>query len=223
MASDPFWSFFETIRPQLSARSASFELAFAYLDRMERPVTIVETGCVRQEGNWAGDCGSTILIDRYAQNRPGSQVYSVDLSPDATRVCRSLVSETVKVHTGDSVAFLHGLADDPPEGFGTVDLLYLDSYDVNFSDPFPSALHHMKELVAAAPMIRPDTLVLLDDSPTTYTGFVATAGQLNLIGQTTIGGKGKFVAQYAADVGATLLFQGYQCAWTGLRKERSIT
>lgn len=217
MSSTPFWDFFETLRPQLGARAASFALAFQHLDQFDRPVTIVETGCVRQAGNWGGDGGSTILFDRYAQARPGSRVYTVDLSPDATAVCRTLVSTGVTVHTGDSVQFLRGLADAPPEGFAGVDLLYLDSYDVNFADPFPSAMHHMKELVAAAPMLRADTLVLLDDSPSTFTGFVAAAGQLTLVGTPAIGGKGKFVAEYAAHVGAALVHQGYQCAWTGFR------
>lgn len=213
-----FWSFFESIRPKLGARAESFELAFAYLDQFERPVTIVETGCVRQEGNWGGDGGSTLLFDRYAQEVPGSRVFTVDLSPEATRVCQSLVSETVQVHTGDSVAFLQSLADDPPPGFTTVDLLYLDSYDVSFTDPMPSALHHMKELIAAAPMIRPDTMILLDDSPSSYTGFVTPSGQLSLIGTPSIGGKGKLIADYAKHIGANQMYQGYQCAWTGFRR-----
>jgi hypothetical protein len=217
MSSTPFWDFFETLRPQLGARAASFELAFRHLDRFDRPITIVEIGCVRQAGNWGGDGGSTILFDRYAQARPGSQVCTVDLSPDATAVCHTLASGWGQGHTGDSVPFLRGLADAPPQGFAGVDLLYLDSCGVNVADPFPSAMQRMKELVAAAPMLRADTLVLLDDSPSTCTGFVASAGQLTLLGAPRSGGRGRFVAEDAAHVGATPVHQGSQCAWTGFQ------
>jgi FkbM family methyltransferase len=121
------------------------------------------------------------------------------------------------VHTGDSVGFLKGLADAPPADLPFVDLLYLDSYDVNFDDVFPSAFHHIKELVAASPLIHPETLVVVDDSPSSFTGFVGPEGQLHLVTQPKAGGKGKFVAEYAQQVGAEKIFEGYQCGWTRMR------
>jgi hypothetical protein len=223
MRSSEFWRYFESLRPQLAARASSFTKAFEHLDTFDRPVLIVETGCTRQEGNWAGDGGSTLLFDKYARFHPGSTVLSVDIDLNATTLCKSLVSDLVRVHTGDSVNFLRGLADSPPEGFDGVDLLYLDSFDVNFDDVFPSAFHHMKELVAAAPMIRGKTLVMVDDSPSTLTGFLNEEGQLLLVTPPKAGGKGKLVAEYAGHIGAKLEFQGYQCGWTGLRHDGQVT
>jgi len=223
MRSEEFWTFYENLRPQLAARATSFAAAFEYLDRFDRPVGIIETGCTRQAGNWTGDGGSTLLFDKYAQCHPGTVVHTVDLNPEATRVCQSLVSSRVSVHTGDSVTFLKGLADAPPAGLPGVDLLYLDSYDVNFDDVFPSAFHHMKELVAIAPLVRPDTLVMVDDSPSTFNGFVAPGGQLQLVRAPQVGGKGKFVAEYAQNVGATKIFEGYQQGWTGMRGSANAT
>ena len=49
--------------------------------------------------------------------------------------------------------------------FQHIDLLNLDSYDVDFKNPNDSAMHHLKELLAAAPLISKDTLILVDDSP----------------------------------------------------------
>ena len=66
MRSREFWDYYETVRPMLDKRSQSFASMFEYLDRLERPVGIVETGCTRQPGNWIGDGNSTVLFDRYA-------------------------------------------------------------------------------------------------------------------------------------------------------------
>jgi hypothetical protein len=217
MRSTEFWKFYDTIKPQLAARADSLARTFEYLDALDQPVGIVETGCCRQVGNWAGDGGSTLLFDKYAQCHPGSAVYTVDIDPAATALCRSLVSGVVNVHTGDSVAFLRALADAPPADLPSVDLVYLDSYDVNFDDVFPSAFHHMKELVAISPLISAHTLVVVDDSPSAFTGFLNAEGQLLLVTPPKAGGKGKFVGEYAQHIGAEKLFEGYQCGWTRLR------
>ena len=37
------------------------------------------------------------------------------------------------------------------------------------------------------------------------------------VGPRAIGGKGKYIAEYAAQVGAVLAFQSYQCGWMKLR------
>jgi FkbM family methyltransferase len=217
MKSDAFWQYFSGIRPQLAARANTFGRIFEYLDRFDRPVRIVETGCTRDAGNWGGDGGSTVLFDKYAECHPGSVVYSVDIDPAATALCRTLVSTRVQVHTGDSVDFLKSLADMPPTDFIAIDLLYLDSYDVDFENPHPSAMHHMKELVAVAPLLQPETLVVVDDSPSSFTAVVGEGGQIGLVAPVRVGGKGKYVAEYAQNIRAEKLFESYQCGWIGMR------
>jgi len=217
MRSPEFWLFYESLRAQLGARGPSFTKMFEHLDGCERPVCIIETGCTRQAGNWAGDGGSTLLFDKYAEFHPGSVVHTVDIDPAATQLCASLVSARVNVHTGDSVRFLRSLADAPRASRPIVDLLYLDSYDVNFEDAFPSAFHHIKELVAAAPLLHRRTLVAVDDSPASMNGFLNADGMIQLVTAPRIGGKGKLVAEYARHINAEQVFQGYQCGWTGLR------
>ena len=111
MRSPNFWSWFDGIAgPQLAHRTEGFRKVFDYLDRFDRPVGIVETGCVRQQDNWAGDGQSTILFDRYAEFHPGSAVFSVDRDPEAAALCRSLVGGQVQIHAGDSLAYLKSLA-----------------------------------------------------------------------------------------------------------------
>jgi hypothetical protein len=218
MKSTKFWDYFDRdIKPNLAARTPTLTRVFEYLDGFDHPLSILETGCMRDPGNIAGDGCSTRLFDRYAEFHPGTTVRSVDIDPKATAICQRHVSDRVYVHTGDSVAYLQNLADGITGPVPSLDLLYLDSYDVNFEDAFPSAFHHIKELVAAAPMIHRDTLVVVDDSPANFIGFMLEAGGIQIMTPPRIGGKGKLVAEYAAHVGAKLFFQSYQCAWTNLR------
>jgi hypothetical protein len=218
MKSDVFWDYFNReLRPFLGARAHTFTHVFEYLDQFDHPLTIIETGCMRDPGNLSGDGCSTRLFDKYAEWHPGTSIRSVDIDPDATATCKSHVSQRVHVHTGDSVAYLQSLADGREGPVPAVDLLYLDSYDVNFEDAFPSAFHHMKELVAAGPMIHRDTLVMVDDSPANLNAFFQENGMIQLLTPPRVGGKGKLVAEYAAQVGATSRFQSYQCAWIGMR------
>jgi hypothetical protein len=46
-----------------------------------------------------------------------------------------------------------------------VDLVYLDSWDLNISDPLPAAIHGLKEFLAIAPALREGSLLLVDDTP----------------------------------------------------------
>ena len=201
MRSPDFWSWFDGIAgPQLAHRTEGFRKVFDHLDRFDRPVGIVETGCVRQQDNWAGDGQSTILFDRYPEFHPRSAVFSVDRDPEAAALCRSLVGGQVQIHAGDSLAYLKSLADHPPAGLEFLDLLYLDSFDVDFEDPLPSAIHHLKELLAIAPLVSFATLVVVDDSPSSFIG----------------GGKGRLIAEYADQIGAERLFAEYQCGWLRL-------
>lgn len=217
METTEFWSYFnEKIAPNLAFRETSFRKIFEYLESLQRPAFILETGCVRNVGTFAGEGQSTILFDLYAQAVPGTIVHTVDLDPKATALCSTLVSPAVTVHTGDSVGFLREIATAPPAPFTSVDLLYLDSYDVDFTNPHPSALHHIKELLAVSPLVTKETLVVLDDSPSDAVLLFNEAGSVSFLSKPAISGKGKYIAEYAQAVQAELQFTGYQCGWLGI-------
>jgi len=220
MRSPDFWNWFnEVAQPRLAHRAESFRKIFAYLDRFDRPVGIVETGCVRQLDNWMGDGQSTILFDKYAEFHLGSAVFSVDRDPEAVALCRSLVGDRVHVHAGESVAYLKSLAARPPSALEFLDLLYLDSWDLNFDNPLPSAIHHLKELLAIAPLVLTDTLVVVDDSPSSFFAVSDGSNSLALVRPPRIDGKGRLIAEYAAEIGAECLFAEYQCGWLRLGRD----
>ena len=212
---EDFFNFFNNnAYPRLAHRAESFRFIFDYLAKLDRKVFIVETGCVRNEGTWEGEGQSTILFDKFAHHQEGSLVYSVDINPVNTALCKKLVSDKVQVVTGDSVPFLKELAKNPPIGFPYIDLLYLDSYDVDFKNPHLSALHHIKELIAVSNLVSKDTLIVIDDAPTSSTCFI-NGGKVTSLTDFTVGGKGMYVADYAKNIGAIQCITGYQAGWTG--------
>jgi FkbM family methyltransferase len=222
MKSESFWKFFnEVARARLEHRAAAFEKVFAYLDASDRPVRIVETGCVRSAQYWPNDCGSTVMFCEYAKTHPGTVVYSIDRDSRAVDACRSLVGTVAQIRLGESLAGLRQLSDNRPADLAEgVDLLFLDSSDLAAGDgrfeASEPAIHHLKELLAALPLLSPTSLLTVNHSPAKLYGIVTQQGSIGLIEQPRVGGHGRHIAEYAAAVGAELKLADYLCGWSKL-------
>ena len=225
-----FNNWFKSIAPKLGDREISFRKIFKYLDSQPTPIIIVETGCLRDPDNFQ-DGQSTLLFDKYTLARgEKSKVYTVDISPVCTNACKKIVSQNVEISTEDSVRYLNKISNKFLKNKTKVILFYLDSFDLDWRYPYPSAAHHLKELTAINRILHEDTMVVVDDSPAN-----ANITQIDKIEQNhksdnwkilsspspspTIGGKGFLVHEYASHVGAQLIFSHYQAAWKGFNKE----
>lgn len=201
----PFLATFdEHFAPLLECRAASFRVLFEEMERratLGHTLQIVETGCARQRGNWAGDGQSTVLFDAFVRRYPSCRLDSFDINPESCDIARQLVQEreNVRIHCKDAV---RGLWSYPRCSSAVhirpiaprIDVLYLDSFDVDFSNPLPSALHHLKELAAAMGKLAPSAIVVVDD---------------NLEGR----GKGTFVREMLDTIGGQCCFDGYQLVY----------
>jgi len=114
--------------------------------------TIVETGC-------SAKCGvkSTKLWDDFVNYYDG-EVYSVDLDQQCVTEANKLTSNKTQVECNDSLNFLKKF--NKP-----IDLLYLDSYNVDWSNPNPSAEHHLKEFNAIKYNLHKNSIIIIDDTP----------------------------------------------------------
>jgi len=129
----------------------------ALLSAHKRPLTIIETGT----SAWGTD--SSRLWDAYVQ-RFGGEFWSVDLSEAPSRRLSKQVCERTQLVVQDSVSFLQAfVAQDP---LRTVDLCYLDSWDVDWADPQASMEHGLAEFQAIAPLLHSGSILLIDDTPT---------------------------------------------------------
>ena len=215
-----FWTYYNEVAAKLSQREHSFRKMFEYLDLIIGKIIIVETGCVRNPDPWAmtGEGHSTLLFDQYVKKRnDGSMVFTVDINPESVAVCRTLVSNSVTIYEGDSVSYLNNLSQKLLSEGHFINLLYLDSYDVDFNYWYPSAAHHLKELLSARRAINSNTLVVVDDSPMNANLVLDNEGTYHLdkFYKPIVGGKGRLVAEYADQVGAKTLFSHYQHGWNG--------
>lgn len=118
---------------------------------------------------------------------------SIDINVDSIDTARSHCSHSTQLVIDDSVAALNALC---PFINKPVDLLSLDSFDVYPEAPHPSAIHHIMELLAARPALRPGSIIAVDDS--------AIGGD---------GGKGMIMNEYSSRSSATVLYDGYQKVW----------
>lgn len=120
----------------------------------EKPI-IVETGTS------AYGTDSSRLFDAVITATKGN-FYSVDINPQASRALIGQHSRRSKFYISDSVKFLNLSL---PEITSHVDLFYLDSWDVDWSDPMPSAVHGLAEFNAINLYLRKGTILVVDDTP----------------------------------------------------------
>ena len=163
---------------------------FEYLSGIKHP-TIIETGTYREENNYEGDGCSTLLFDKYIECHGGNLI-SIDNDPKACKLAREATTEALVLER-DSVEALGEME-------GRADLLYLDSYNIkDWDNDWAPAAHHLKELFAAKNIIRPGTLIVVDDNIQTMTG--------NLIG------KGRLINEVMESLGIEPYIFGYQIGW----------
>ncbi len=119
----------------------------------ESPAYIVETGSA------AWGTKSTLLFDSYV-NSFGGQLDSVDIRLEPAYSLSQQCSPKTRLFCDDSVNFLKNLENKK------VDFYYLDSFDLNPSDPLPSMMHGLHEFLVILPYLRKHGgLILIDDTP----------------------------------------------------------
>jgi hypothetical protein len=189
---DPSLPFLEAFdryfAPRLRSRAPTFRALFAAAPAHP---TIIETGCLRDPGNWDGDGQSTIMFDWLAACEDG-HAWAVDASWEAVDAARRVVSPRCAVVDGDAVTFLDGFRD-------PIDILYLDSLDFDGNRPQLAARQTMFELTAAMSRLRPGSIVAVDDTWRS--------------GPAEITGKGVLVYEYMERTGRRAIAEGYQFVW----------
>ena len=174
---------------KLGERRNTFQKIFEYLESLskENP-TILETGIARTDENWEGDGMSSLMFDKYI-NEVGGNFTSIDINPSNVSFARSKLSSKSNLICSDSVIQLHKISRD--EEYPMIDVLYLDSFDLDWNNPIPSSFHHMKELLAIYPKIQKGTLIVVDDNANNK-------------------GKGQMVKDFMKNIGINPYFDEYQ-------------
>lgn len=90
-------------------------------------------------------------------------VHTIDINEELCGFVSEVASrvgagEEIVVHCGDFPSVLRNFRD-------PIDVLYLDSYDVDWTNPSGSMEHHLQELKAAWPLLARRSIVAFDDTP----------------------------------------------------------
>jgi predicted O-methyltransferase YrrM len=176
--------------PLLNLRASGFKEIFRLLESLNKDYySILETGTCRWTGNWSGDGQSTVLFDRFVNFHDGD-VCSVDITPEHCDNARRLVSSKTNVINSDSVPYLWQIPQEKK-----FDLVYLDSYDVDFNNPHPAAIHHVMELLSIINKnLHSQSIIVVDD---------------HNFGK----GKGMYISEFMNKIGVQKVFEEYQVVY----------
>ena len=176
----------------IGQRFAGFRLMFEILlSQRDRDFRIIETGTLRNPGNWKDGQSARIFTEFVDQH--GGSVHSVDIDPVAVSAARAAIDSTrFQSHCSDSVTWLASRDD-----LDTVDLFYLDSWDVKWDNDTDSAQHHLREFQTIEPHLAAGTIVAIDDNARFLTDGRRT-------------GKGRMIAEYLDIQGIRPIHDAYQ-------------
>lgn len=133
----------------------TFKKLFENMKDLKNPI-ILESG-IASHGTY-----STYLFDEYIR-KYGGRFWSVDINQNLVDAHRGNMCPATTLVCADSVAFFEEWTRVPANTVANV--IYLDSYDLDFYNPEPSGNHGLAEYNALRPVIKKDTLLLIDDTP----------------------------------------------------------
>jgi hypothetical protein len=178
------------VRKVIRDRADGFLKIFELLEEMNlNYYKILETGTMGEKyGNLWDDGCSTLLFDRFLDFHKGLCL-SVDIDKDSVEYSKTKTKNTDFINM-DSVDVLWNIPEEDK-----FDLIYLDSYGFTLQKSHESRLHQMKELCAVIKNTRKGTIIASDD-------FVLPDVQIL--------GKGEYVEDFLINIGAKLIYRGYQ-------------
>ena len=176
-------------------RDIGFDIAFRLLlNQRQQDFSIIETGTLRNPGQWK-DGQSAWLFTEFVMHYGGT-VRSVDIDPNACKnASTALPVEQFSVACADSVSWLTQQTD-----LESVDLFYLDSWDVDWADDTASAQHHLKEFLTIEPHLKSGAVVVVDDNSRWCHSYKRT-------------GKGRAVLEYLESKNHLPIYDEYQIIW----------
>lgn len=173
--------------------------------------------CIIETGSSAWGANSSLLFDSYVENY-GGVFETVDIRINPSLFLKRKCCAKTFLHCDDSVSFLKKWSAKNKDT--KIDLLYLDSWDMDWHDPAPSALHGLAEFLAISDNLKNGSLLLIDDTPKnalwlnkinpTYAEVAEKYFQKNGF----FPGKGVLVKQLLQSMGrGKLLMHEYQLLW----------
>lgn len=183
-----------------------YEYVLNKLYSLNRPITVIETGTMWN--NLEDNQGAfTLVFSDFIKNYTGGKLITVDISQTHMDNCKKYTEQygdVIEYVVSDSVSYLKSLSD----GFiKNTDFIFFDSYDLNLTDPIPSEIHHLRELLAVYDRLSEDVILAVDDNlmPGNWIEWLMYDNNANLINKTIVTaekeiiGKGTLINRFLLD------------------------
>jgi hypothetical protein len=131
----------------------TFKKLFEQMEGLKTPY-ILESGIASAGTN------STYLFNEYVR-KYGGFFWSVDINKSLVNRHKGNMCPATQLICDDSVSFFKNWG----ETHDVANVIYLDSFDLDFYNPQPSGNHGLAEYKALMPVIKNNTLLLIDDTP----------------------------------------------------------
>lgn len=150
---DTYEMFSDKIGTKKHLNYLTFKRLFKEMEGLKNPY-ILESGIA--------SCGtnSTYLFNEYVR-KYGGFFWSVDINKSLVDLHKPNMCPATELICNDSVAFFK----DWSKTHNVANVIYLDSYDLDFYNPQASGNHGLAEYKSLIPVIKKDTLLLIDDTP----------------------------------------------------------
>ena len=143
---------------------------------------------ILETGSAAHGTKSSLLFASYIKLY-GGKFDTVDTNPDIKKFYNFLESRNIRFHSEDSLTYIKNLDNRVIEN---LDLIYLDSYDLNLDNPSPSQEHGLNEFLLLNKKIKKGAIISIDDTPISFDKFsLDKKNKFNFIP-----GKGRLVLDY---------------------------
>lgn len=119
-----------------------------------RPLNILESGIA------SAGTQSTYLFNEFVR-KYGGRFWSVDINSNLVNTHNGNMCPATTLICDDSVSFFKEWT----KKNEVADVVYLDSWDLDFYNPDPAGKHGLNEYRALIPAFRPNSLLLIDDTP----------------------------------------------------------
>lgn len=190
---------YTNIVPRNDNRMPFYEYVCNHLINLNRPILVVETGAM-----WSVQGAFTLVFADLIKNYTGGKIITIDISEEHLNKSKENTkdfSDVIEYVLADSVEYLSSLS---KETMSQIDLLYLDSFDLDALDPLPSAIHHLRELLSVYDNLRSDVIIGVDDNlmPGNWMEWLFSNGQMTRVeANQMIIGKGTLTDRYLRDLG----------------------
>ena len=151
-----------------------------------KSINILETG------SSAWGTNSSILFDNYVKKFGGSFV-TVDIREEPSSNLNKVFSNNSKAFVDDSVNFIKNY---DKTKLNELNLIYLDSYDLDLDNPEPSMQHGLNEFLLIDSFIDVGTVIAIDDTPISLELFGQEVVDKYKENKDFLPGKGTYVLEH---------------------------